>query len=559
MRSEVKTGAQILVRCLNAQGVGVVFGIPGSLTREIDAALYASRDVVQYISARHEGGASLMAEGYARVTGDVGVCMTIPGPGAANAYVGILEAFTANVPLLLITAQNYSRFQGRDQAKVFHGLDQLAAFAPVTKCMKRVESAAQIPEAVHAIFGELRSGRPQPALLEITRDALAQEADVAIPHRHDGTREGAQPNQIDQIVNLLGRSKRPFVLAGRGVCHCRASKELVQFAARIGAPVATTKLGKGVVSEAEPLSLGTLDHEVARAALAKCDLLLAIGVRFTQADTDNWEMTIRQPLIHIDADAGQIGAEYPADVGIATDIKLTLRQLLDALAEHCYTNGWGQQVAAYKQKLSSEKKSRYLMMLRDALPCDAIVSVDVHMLGYAACTDFQVYEANRFLHSPISMTMGYALPAAIGARVACPDSPVVALCGDGGFLLSSPEFATAVKYNLPIVVIVANDDTFGTIKDVQLRHCGHTVGVELRNPDLIKFAHAFGVPALRTTNLSGLRSALRTALASHRLFLLEFTPQKTPKARIVRPVKQAMKRLRPSAIRPSAAAKTTGG
>ena len=538
------TGAEILVECLKKQGVKVIFGMPGSLTREIDAALYKNKRTIHYILARHEGGASLMADGYARVTGDVGVCLAIPGPGAANAYSGILEAYTANVPVLLITAQNYSYYGKKDFSKMTHGLDQLTAFGPVTKCVRRVELVEKIPEAIYEIFGILRSGRPKPALLEITRDALAAEMNLPIPERNDGIKSKATDEQIKRVIDLLGKSNRPFILAGRDVYQSRASGELLEFAKIIQAPVSTTKLGKSVISENESLSLGDIENQVSRDALADSDLVFVIGTQFTQVDTNNWSLKISQPLIHIDVEPGEIDREYIADVGIVADIKLTLQQLLSTLKSYRYNSNWGKKLDVFKKVFKTRKMPRYIRELQQVLAPNAILSVDVHMAGYMACTHFRVDEAAKFLHSPISTTVGYALPAAIGAKIARPDCPVIAFCGDGGFMLSSPELATIMKYNLNIVIIVINDNAFGTVKHVQLNHFGHTLGVELYNPDFIKFAECFGMYGFRVRDLNNFKSTLKKALTLKKPVLIEVIPKRSLKGRLFYGLKSVIREVK---------------
>lgn len=538
------TGAEILLECLKKQGVNVIFGIPGSLTREIDAALYKNKRTIQYILARHEAGASFMADGYAWVTGDVGVCLTIPGPGAANAYAGILEAYIANVPVLLITAQNYSCYGKKDFSKMTHGLDQLTAFGPVTKCVKRVELVEKIPETIYEIFGALRSGRPKPVLLEITRDALASEMAPIIPEKNEGNKSKAPDEQIKQAVNLLAKSKRPFILAGRSVYQSRACAKLFEFAKIIQSPVATTKMGKGAISEKEFLSLGDFGNKIARDALADSDLVFAIGAQFTQIDMDNWSLRIPHPLICIDNEPGQIDKEYIPDVGIVADIKLTLEQLLFALKDYKSNSSWGKKLDIFKKMLKTRKTPRYIREFQQVLSPNTILSVDVHMAGYMACTHFRVEDAGKFLHSPISMSVGYALPAAIGAKIARPDYPVIAFCGDGGFILSSPEFATVMKYKLNIVIIVINDNAFGTVKDVQLCHFGQTLGVEVYNPDFIKFAECFGAHGFRVENINDFESILEKALTLNKPVLIEVIPKRSLKGKVFYGLKNITRKLR---------------
>ncbi|MFX0204054.1 MAG: thiamine pyrophosphate-binding protein, partial [Candidatus Hodarchaeota archaeon] len=506
------TGAEILVKCLEKQAVKVIFGMPGSLTREIYSALYKSRDAIRHISVRHEGSASLMADGYARVTGDVGVCLTVPGPGATNAYTGMLEGYTACTPVLLITAQNHSCYSQKDPSKMVHGLDQITAFRPVTKCIRRVEAVEGIAEAVYDIFGVLRSGRPKPVLLEITRDALAGNANQEIPDRNDGIKLKPTDAQIRQATDMLKKSMRPFILAGGGTYHSHASYELLEFAKLIKSPVATTAMGKGIISESEPLSLGYIGSQVARNAMQESDLVIAIGTRFVQTDTDSWSLKILQPLIHIEADPNEINKEYMADVGIAGDAQLVLKEIIKVLKEQNLATCWGSKMDEFKMAIKSARRPRYLQQLREAMAQDAILSVDVHMAGYGALPYFEVYEPGSFLHSPISNTMGCALPAAIGAKVAYPNRQVVTFCGDGGFMLSSPELSTAMRYNINVVIVVINDNSFGTIKDVQHRHFGRAFGVDLYNPDFLKFAEAFGAHGFRVREFDEFKQTLEKAL-----------------------------------------------
>ena len=506
------TGGEIVVECLKKQGVSVVFGIPGTHINFIYAGLYKNQDSISHILARHEGGASLMAEGYSRATGEVGVCMTIPGPGVGNAYTGIVEAHTACSPVLLITGQHEPRYANKDYGKMFHGLNHIAAYSPITKLAKHVEKVEDIPEAIDEVFGVLRSGRPKPVLLEITVNALSAEADVEIPERNDGVKVKATEQQLRQAIDLIVKSERPFIIAGKGVYHTRASAELLEFAKLIKAPVATTAMGKGVISEYEDLSIGGIGNSTARNAMGESDLVLAIGTRFAQTDTGSWSMEFSQPLIHIEADPEEINKEYTADIGIAGDAKLVLQQLIDALKGQKLHSGWGDKLAQFKSEVESAERPRMIQELREILSPDATLVSDVHIAGYPARTHFKVHEPSNFLYSGISGAMGYGLPPALGAKAAYPDRQVIAFCGDGGFMLSSPEFATAMKHNLKIVAIVVNDNALGSIKGGQLRNLGGTIGVDLYNPDFVKFAESFGAYGFRVNDPDDFKPIVEKAL-----------------------------------------------
>lgn len=515
------TGADILVECLLKQGIRVIFGMPGSITRDIYSVLYKKRNVIRHITARHEGGACLMAEGYALVTGDVGVCLTVPGPGATNAYTGMLEAYTANVPLLLITAQHEAGYSKKDIEKMTHGLDQVSAFRAVTKCIRRVEKVGNIPGAVSEIFESLRSGRPKPALLEITRDALTAKADLEIPDWADGVRLKAADEQILSAVDLLYRARHPFIIAGNGVYHSDASEELLKLAKLLNAPIATSGLGKGVLSEDEDICLGYIGNPVVKKALEEADLCLAIGTRFVHADTESWSLKMPQTLIHIDAESSEINCRYPATLGITGDAKPVLKQIIEAVSGKELQGGWDGKLNSLKERINSLKKPLYVQMLRETIARDAILSIDVHMGSFLATKYFKVYETRSFIHSHISMAMGYGLPAAIGAKVAFPERQVVAFCGDGGFMLSSPEFLTAIQHNINVVVVVINNNGFSTIKDVQQNHFGRTIGVDLHNPDFMKFAEACGAHGFRVTDINEFKPVLEKALKMDKPVLIE--------------------------------------
>jgi len=491
------TGGEILVECLKKQGVKAIFGMPGNHINHIYAGLYKSRDAIKHILVRHEGGASLMADGYARVTGDVGVCLTIPGPGASNAYTGMLEAYTTCSPVLLITGQNDSRYAKKDPGKMFHGLDQLSAFSAVTKLTKRVEKVEEIPEAVNEVFGALRSGRPKPVLMELTTDALSNEADLEIPERNDGVKLKATEEQLRQTIDLLVQSERPFILAGRGIHHADASPELLEFAKTLNAPVTTSAVGKGAISEYEHLSLGDFTGGVAREAMSQSDLFIAIGTRFTQMDTGGWSLQIPRPFIHIESDPDEINKEYTADVGIAGDAKLVLRQLLEAMKGQKRQDGWEGKLSDFKKSVESAEQPRLIRELRQIMDKDAILSVDVHIAGYPARRHFKVCDSKSFIYSSILISIGCAFSQAIGAKVAFPNKQVVAFCGDGGFLLGSPEMATIMKHNIKVVVIVMNDNALGSVRGGQMRLVNDTLGVELYNPDFVKFAESFGAYGFR--------------------------------------------------------------
>ncbi len=515
------TGGSIFVECLKAQGVEVIFGLPGNHLDTVYEALYDNQDSIQHYVTRHEGGTAFMADGYARTTGDVGVCMTVPGPGSNNASIGICEAYTACSPVLWITGQNPSYLSQKDPRKSFHGLDQEAAFAPMTKHIEIVRRIEQIPDAVNRSFHELRSGRPGPVLMELATDALQAEADLPIPPRNDGIQTMASQEDIDATVSLISASERPLIISGNGINHTRATEELLEFAHLLDSPVAMTGMGKGSIPEDSPYSIGLFRDGVSQAAMKAADLIIAIGTRFTYRDTASWSLKIPQQLIHIEADVNEIHKEYPATVGISANPKLVLQQLNAALEGEKLKCGWGAGLQQLRNHFTSIEPPRVLKEMRDVMPRDAILSVDVNITGYGALSHFPTYSSGSYIFSGISVAMGIGLTGAIGAQVAYPDRKVVALSGDGGFLMTSPDLATAVMYDLPIVTLVMNDNQYTSIERGQLRRFGKRIGVELVNPDFVKFAESFGAIGLRVEDMDDFRPMLEKALTLNKPVVIE--------------------------------------
>lgn len=515
------TGGTLFVECLKAQGIKVIFGLPGNHLDTVYEALYNNRDSIQHYVTRHEGGTAFMADGYARATGEVGVCMTVPGPGSNNASIGICEAFTACSPVLWITGQNPSSISHKDPRKSFHGLDQASAFAPMTKHIEIVHRVEQIPNAVNRAFRELRSGRPGPVLMELATDALQTDNDLSTPPRNNGIQTKASDQDIDATVALIKASERPLIVSGGGINHTRATHEILEFAKLLNSPVAMTGMGKSSIPEDSPYSIGLFRDGVAQAAMKEADLIIAIGTRFTYRDTGNWSLNIPQPLIHIEADPDEIHKEYHASVGIGANPKLVLQQLNAVLPDEKLTCGWGDGLGQLHNQFKSIEVPRILRDMRDVMPRDAILSVDVNITGYGALSHFPTYSSGSYIFSGISVAMGIGLTAAIGAQVAYPERKVVALCGDGGFLMNSPDLATAVMYDLPVVSLVMNDNQYTSIERGQLRRFGKRIGVELVNPDFVQFAESFGAIGLRVEAPEDFRPTLEKALSLDKPVLVE--------------------------------------
>ena len=515
-------GGDIIIECLKAQGVSAVFGMPGTQNIQIyDALLRRGEGTIDHYLVRHEYAATQMADGFARATGEVGVAITVPGPGASNASTGILEAFTDCAPVLLITGQSDSSLYSKHPSKMFHGLDQMRFFESITKYCAIAHTIADIPIVIENAFKAMRSGRPGPTMLEFPMDVVTGEGEVRIPPRVERA-ELPPPDEasLSTAVETIRNAKMPLIFAGSAVFHSNARNELRLLAEKLNAPVIVTRNGKGVLSEDHPLALQICYGYLGREALQRTDCLIGIGPRFTSIDTRNWSLELPQPFIQIDEDADEIGLEYPCDIGVVGDLKLTLQALIEDVAPG--ENGWNAVLAELRTAFDAQPPLPVIHELQDVLPRDTIYAIDVHALGYASFAEFPIYDPRTFLYPNIGVALGHAYPAAIGAKVAYPDRPVICFSGDGGFLMGAVEMATAMKYGINVVAIVVNDGALSAIKGSQQKGCeGRTIDTDLLNPNFVEFAKSFGAYAERVADLGTFKDTLRDALAAEKPALIE--------------------------------------
>ena len=519
-------GGDLLIECLKAQGVGCIFGMPGTQNIQIyDSLLRCGGDHLDHLLVRHEYSASVMADGYARATGDVGVALTVPGPGASNASTGILQACTDSVPVLLITGQHESKHYSRDPSKHFHGLDQLSFFAPITKYSASVRSVEDIPVHVEKAFSAMRAPRPGPALLEFPQDVITAEGSAAVSPRVEHQAAPAPDESLIQAAAArLRAARRPLLLAGAAVIAGGARSELRQLAEKIHAPVATTRRGKGALPENHELALCDLNGYRGQQALAAADCTVAVGCRFTSIDTNNWTREFPRPLLQLDPEESEIGREYECDIGVPGDLRESLRGLSETAGTP--TCQWSGLLEEWQGRFAAQPALPLLPEIRAVLPEEGILSVDVHGIGYSVFSEYAITDPKTFIYPCIGVSLGHAFPAALGAKVAHPERPVVCFSGDGGFLMGSFELATAVRYGISVVAVVVNDGALTAIKGSQQRDCeGRTIDTELTNPDFVAFARSFGAHAERVEDLSGFRPALERALEAERPAVIEVLMQ----------------------------------
>jgi len=536
------TGGQLLVECLARQGVKVIFGIPGAHTAAIYDALY-KHPKVQHILVRHEQSAAFMADGYARTTGSIGVCCVTTGPGVTNAATGLAVAHFDSVPVLLISSQVHSE-AAKTHRGLFHAMDQLALTKPITKWNGRADEPEQIPALIADAFRILTSGRPGAGHLEIPLNVLQQSFEFQNSMFQAKT---FNPNpepvlpyaDIRKAAALLAHAERPIIFAGGGVIAAAASEELVSVAELLQAPVLMSPMGKGSIAADHPLCGGmtftwvTADLQNMEESISpltrQADVALAVGFRFSQLSTVNYTLPVPARLVHIDIDPDEIGANYPVAVGIPADAKSVLRELRQYLEaagiERGLRTSWMSESARPKEQIVVGPASNPPVDwwdLREGLKHDAIVAADITRSGYALTGQFPVYQPRSFIHSASFIAMGHAFPAALGAKLAFPEREVVSISGDGCFLMSGQELATAAQQGIHVVAIVINDRCLTGIAALQDDHYGgRRIAVDLVNPDFVRWAESFGAIGLRVTKRDDFRPALRTALQSNNVSLIE--------------------------------------
>jgi acetolactate synthase-1/2/3 large subunit len=513
------TGADLLVHELYQQGVRTIFGMPGSHTTGIYDAI-ERQGQIRTILIRNEQAGAFAADGYARVTGQPGVICTTAGPGATNALTGIAEAWADSVPVLLLAGQvNHDRLH--EECGNYHEIDLESILRPCAKYAGTAMDNREIPDMVARAFAAMTTGRPRPAALMMPLDLMRQPADAAMPQRAPHVSGRSLPStDIAHAAAVLAKAQRPILLAGGGAVWANAGAELRLLAQRLHCPLVTTLNGKGILDERDPLSLGHARSARAKIVWPHADVMLAVGCRFTEVMTGFRTLPVPASLIQIDIDADQIGMNHPVQVGIVADAKDALQALLEALPVQTAGNWddhWPQASSA------THPQPEWLIdTLRAELPEDAVVFTDASEMAYRMHTDFPAYRPRSFFYPSNYIALGWGFPAALGAAVALPDRVVVSFSGDGGFVMTCQELATTARYNLRMIILIHNDNTYGAIKNLQrLKYDARYRDTDLNNPDFLELAHAFGIPARRAGDPSSFAAALREAMHQSGPFLIE--------------------------------------
>ncbi len=525
------TGGQAIVQSLIAEGVEVVFGIPGIHAVAIYDALY-DQPQLRHITTRHEQGAAYMADGYARASGKPGVFITTTGPGAFNSLTAMGEAYASSSPVINIATQIPMKLIGKAKGVVHESKDQLGMFRGVTGWNKRVESIKDIPATIHEAFRRFKTQRPRPIELEFPVDILQGWEDADISKAESYEKPAGDATGIAAAVDYLAGSQKPLVWAGGGVIGSGASVELVKLAELLQAPVITTGNGKTVMSSAHPLCLGRLGRGWGRwdsplskslfsSLIEESDVMLAVGTRFNAVDTVNWSLQLPEQLIQIDIDEAELNKNYRCKVGIVGDARAVLRQVIQKLEPADERPSRAAEVARIKETIYQEARRRapeeieLLEDIREVAGPDARIVIDATAAAYWGGMFMKVFEPGTEMMPWGFAGLGFALPAGLGAKVAYPDKPVVVLVGDGGFLFTSQELATAAQFGINVAVVIFNDSCYGAIRSMQKRWFnGRCIAVELRNPDYVKYAESFGIAATDVSSFPEVKDALKKALSA---------------------------------------------
>lgn len=533
-------GGDAIIKALMDNGVDTIFGYPGGTVIPFYDMLYDSN--LNHILVRHEQCAAHAAEGYARASGKVGVCLATSGPGATNLVTGIANAYMDSSPIIAITGQVVSNLIGND---AFQEVDIMGITMPITKHSYQPKDANDIPSIINTSFKIASTGRPGPILIDVPKEVQEQELDDyvlgTIPTPGYKPTIKGNSKQIAKAVNMLLKAERPIILAGGGTILAGASEELKTLAELIKAPIATSLMGKGIIDESDDLSIGMLGmhgKQVANQNVNKADCLLAIGVRFSDRTTGRLdEFMPDAKVIHIDIDPAEIGKNVPVDLPIVGDAKIVLNQLIEKInGDSKAESPWLKSIVDFKKSTVPRvtyddiplKPQQVIKEIANSIDDETIVTTDVGIHQMWAAHFLDISKPRKFISSGGLGTMGFGLPAAIGAKVACPDDAVLAIVGDGGFLMVSQELATIKEHDIPVVIAILNNRKLGMVyqwqnKMYDKRYSQTDMG---SSPDFVKLAESFGINAARAEGVGETQDILSKALKDNEAMLVDITVEK---------------------------------
>jgi len=518
------TGAEIIIECLKEQGVDTVFGYPGGAILNVYDALYKYRDEIHHVLTSHEQGAAHAADGYARATGKVGVCMATSGPGATNLVTGIATAYMDSVPVVAITANVGKPLLGKDS---FQEVDIAGIVMPITKHSYIVKDITKLADTIRKAFYIAKSGRPGPVLVDVTKDVTGALYDYSPRRPATVNRETSEIHRenVEQAVNMICKAQKPFIFVGGGSVISGASEEIAELSHRIQAPVCDSLIGKGGFSGEDPYYTGMLGMhgtKTSNLGVSQCDLLIVLGARFSDRVTGNAKtFANKAKILQIDIDAAEINKNVLVDAYIEGDIKEVLRRLLEEIPEKKHPQ-WMEHIQEMKAKYPlnydhTQLTGPYIIeKLYELTDGDAIITTDVGQHQMWAAQYYKYKEPRTFLSSGGLGTMGFGLGAAIGAKMGRPEKTVVNIAGDGCFRMNMNEIATAVRCGKPLVQIVLNNHVLGMVRQWQTLFYDHRYSHTVLNDavDFVKISEGMGAKAIRVTKMEEVESALKEALSS---------------------------------------------
>ncbi len=531
------TGGEALAKSLYREGVRVMFGLPGIQMYGIMAAL-RDEPGIRFITTRHEQATGYMADGYARAGGEggFGTALVVPGPGLFNAAGALSTAYSASSPVLMVSGQVQRNFIGSDVGMLHEINDQMEAIKPVTKYQRRALQVGDIPQAVHDAVLAMKTGRPRPVEIEIPPETLEEWGEAELLEASNPLQPSAPAQDIEKAVEMLASAERPIIFAGGGVNLGDAHDELRAVAEHLQAGVVMTGEGKGAIDSRHPLAIGSALSPSSPIVeyLQTADVILAVGTRLVRAG-----IRPDQTIIQLDIDPEEIGRNYYVH-GLAGDASATLRSVLDGLK----ANGGPRESAADQIGTirdaadalapNTQPQGTILKAIRDNAPEDTLFISGMTQVGYYSRSHWKTYRPRSFFTSGYSGNLGYAFPTGLGVKVAQPDKPVVITSGDGGFLYSSQELATAVQHNINAVVVLFNDNAYGNVSRDMDNMWGGTYGAELHNPDFVEMAEAYGVKGMKVDEPGDVGAAVADAIQLDRPVLIEVPVGRMPQPAMFR-------------------------
>ena len=522
-----RSGAHLLVESLLAEGVDLLFGIPGVGTLAVYDA-FVDHPELRHIEVRHEQSAVFMADGYARASGRVGVAFTSNGPGALNTITAMATAHNDSVPVLHLVSENPPDVRRKGKGH-FHDIsDQFGIFRPVAAYAAQVALADEIPSAVNSAFFALRNRRPRPALVEFANEAFTTTTSASVLPPAQRVERPIDGAALARAAEVMAGAERPLVWAGGGIATPEAAAALTRIVERLGAPVVTTQKGKGAMPADHPLHIGNWANEQpTRDLIDDCDVLLAVGTRFSYFPTGGWTLRLPDRIVQIDLDPAEIGRNYRVEAGVVGDAGAALTALegeLDRL-DHRPLPWRDDDVAKVLSRITeavgTPVELEVLDQIRSVLPPEALVFNDPTTIAFWARSHWKSDRPRTWFVPSGFGTLGFAMPASIGARLARRDTPSVAVIGDAGVMFTIQDLMTAVQESVPAIVLVFNDEGYGVERRHQDHLYGRRSGVDLRPPDFVALAHAFGARGIRVDDLNRVGETVASVLDADGPTLIE--------------------------------------